>query len=344
MTTSSLVEDVGLLYVTYTQPGISRVRSGSGFRYIDPTGKAITSAEVLSRIQKLVIPPAWSEVWICPVANGHLQAVGRDARGRRQYLYHPLWRAGHDAAKFGELLNVARVLPALRRRVAQDLADHQLSRQKVLAIVVRLLETTLIRVGNEEYARENHSYGLTTFEDRHAIVDGAKIRFEFRGKSGKDHVVDVDDVRLARIVQQCQDLPGQRLFQYDDASGARHHIASEDVNAYLYVIGGHNFTAKDFRTWMATVSALEILRKAGPPTSPILAQRTVVNCMRTVAGLLGNTPAICRKSYVHPGVIQKYTSGELDELCRGHTGVVSLGLTAAEYVAVGFLQRLSERN
>jgi len=343
MTPSRLVEDVGLTYVTYTQPGISRVRSGLRFRYIAPTGKAITSKEVLSRIQTLAIPPAWSDVWICPVANGHLQAVGRDARGRRQYRYHPLWRTGHDAAKFGDLLNVARALPALRRRVVQDLADRQLTRQRVLATVVRLLETTLIRVGNEEYARENHSYGLTTFEDRHAIVDGAKIRFEFRGKSGKYHVVDVDDVRLARIVRQCQDLPGQRLFQYVDASGARHHIASEDVNAYLHEIGGRSFTAKDFRTWMATVAALEILRKAGPPGSQAVAVRTVADCMRSVSRLLGNTPAICRKSYVHPGVIEKYVVGELEDMCRAQSGVASLGLNSAERTAVAFLRNLGEK-
>jgi DNA topoisomerase-1 len=330
-----------LRYVSYTDPGISRVRRGTGFEYRDPSGLPIRSPDILLRIRKLAIPPAWSDVWICTAANGHLQAVGRDARGRRQYRYHPLWRAHRDAAKFSELLALARALPALRKRVREHLARPGLPREKILAAVVQLLERTLIRIGNAEYAHENNSFGLTTLEDSHAQVDGSAIRFEFRGKSGKLHVVDVSDVRLARIVQRCEDLPGQQLFQYVDPRGQRRDVGSDDVNTYLRAHAQRGLTAKDFRTWAATVSALTMLRKAGRPATRTQAWHTVASCVRTVAGALGNTPAICRKSYIHPGVIDSYTSGELEALCRGR--VVKLGLTADERVAVRFLENVAAR-
>lgn len=342
MALSVRVEDSGLRHVTYTQRGISRIRCGRGFRYVDPAGVPIRSAEILTRIQSLAIPPAWTDVWICVEANGHLQAVGRDARGRRQYRYHSLWREIRDTAKFGELLGVAQVLPALRLRVERDLALPQLPRQKVLAAVVWLLEMTLIRIGNEEYVRENQSFGLTTLLDLHSHVDGMRIRFEFRGKSGKYHVVDIQDPRVAEIVKQCQDLPGQELFQYVDLTGDRHDIASEDVNDYLQETGGPLFSAKDFRTWKATVYALDFLRNAGPPVSVAQAKETVARCMRAVAGLLGNTPAICRKSYVHPGVVQKYTARELAELNSDQAGGDDPRLSEAERVAVSFLRNLAQ--
>jgi DNA topoisomerase-1 len=331
-----------LTYVSQTQPGITRVRSRSGFRYLDPTGQPIRSDEVLARILALAIPPAWSDVWICALASGHLQAVGRDARGRRQYRYHPLWRSHREATKFGELLLIAQALPALRSRVQDDLARPALSREKVLAVVVRLLETTLIRIGNEDYARENDSFGLTTLEDSHAQVDGTQLRFEFRGKSGKHHVVGVHNPRLVRIVKQCQDIPGQELFQYLDEDGIHRHVESGDVNEYLHELGGQEFTAKDFRTWGATVLAIEVLRKAGSFRSPKVARRTVVMCLETVARRLGNTSAVCRKAYVHPGAIEAYLAGTLEGLCGRDTFKLSSKLrgclTAGEVATVVFLQ------
>lgn len=331
------VEESGLHYVTYSQPGISRIRSGTGFRYVDPEGHTIREPDVLARIQALAIPPAWTEVWICTLANGHLQAVGRDARGRRQYRYHPRWREVRDAAKFDELLNVARTLPVLRRRVEEDLLLPLLPREKVLAAVVWLLETTLIRVGNEEYARDNQSFGLTTLEDRHTLVEGLQVRFEFRGKSGKQHVVGIQDGRLAGIVKQCQDLPGQDLFQYVDLDGRRHDIASDHVNAYLHAIGGPALTAKAFRTWMGTVAAIVFLRREGAPRNVTEGTRVIVRGMQEISTLLRNTPAICRKSYVHPGVLQQYLTGELEEMCRTRTGEEPEGLRDDELATFAFL-------
>ena len=330
-----------LVYVTYTQPGISRVRTGQTFRYLDSDGSEIHSLEILSRIARLALPPAWTDVWICALHNGHLQAVGRDARGRRQYRYHPLFNAHHAAAKFDELLELARVLPALRRRVDQDLTLPGLPRAKVLATVIRLLELTLIRVGNEQYAHDNQSYGLTTFEDRHAVIDADQIRFTFRGKSGKDHVVDARDPLLAQIVKQCQDLPGRELFAYLDLSGHRRDIASEDVNAYLHTGGSPRFTAKDFRTWMATVLSIDILRNSPPPTSTAQAKQTIIRCLQTVARALGNTPAVCRKAYVHPAALEKYASGELPQLCTSQADSIPLGLSLPERATVAFLRNLS---
>jgi len=312
----TVAEEAGLRHVTYTQPGISRVRSGRGFRYVGPDGEPVRAVADLERIRALAIPPAWKDVWICSLANGHLQAVGRDDRGRRQYRYHARWRQVRDSSKFGQLQDFARALPTLRRRVGRDLLLPGLLRQKVLATVVWLLEETLIRVGNEEYALENHTYGLTTLRDRHVRVDGSHVRFEFKGKAGKHHAVEVDDPCLARIVRQCQEIPGQELFQYLEEDGTRRHVESGDVNEYLHEIGGREFSAKDFRTWGATVLAIEVLRKAESFRSTKVARRTVVMCLETVARRLGNTPAVCRKAYVHPGVIDAYLAGTLDELCR----------------------------
>lgn len=295
-----------LRYVNDNDPGIRRRRVGAGFQYIDPSGNVVRDRDTLARIRSLVIPPAWTDVWICTHPSGHIQATGRDDKGRKQYLYHARWREVRNAAKFAHMASFGAALPKIRRRVRRDLALPGVPRDKVLATIVRLLETTLIRVGNEEYARQNGSFGLTTLRNRHAEVHGAKIRFHFRAKSGKDREVDVTDPRLARLVKRCQDLPGQELFQYVDEAGELHPVTSSDVNDYLREITGENFTAKDFRTWSATLFAAEALAAEEAAASAAAAQRTVARVIRAVAAQLGNTATICRKSYVHPGVIEDY--------------------------------------
>ena len=300
-----------LRYVSDLEPGIRRVRAGKSFRYIGPNGKTIHDAETLRRIRALVLPPAWRDVWICTRADGHLQATGRDARGRKQYRYHPRWRAVRDETKYDRVIAFGQALPALRARVEADLARPGLPREKVLATVVRLLEVTLIRVGNEEYARSNHSYGLTTLRDRHADFDGAAVRFHFRGKSGVRHSVTVNDRRLARIVRRCQEVPGQELFQYIDDAGAHHTVDSADVNDYLRAVTGQPFTAKDFRTWAGTVLAARALQAFASFDSKAQAKRNLVEAITQVAKRLGNTRTVCRKCYVHPAVIDAYLDGSL---------------------------------
>jgi DNA topoisomerase-1 len=303
-------EAAALCYTSDATPGIQRLRSGRGFRYRAPDGSAVRDRATLRRIRALTIPPAWTEVWISPNPEGHLQAVGRDARGRKQYRYHARWRAKRDATKYARLALFAERLPLIRRRVSADLARPGLAREKVLATVVRLLETSLIRVGNAEYAAANGSYGLTTLRSRHVTVEGATLRFEFRGKGGKRRVVDVTDRRLARIVRQCQELPGHELFQYTDDGGQRHTIGSSDVNRYLRRIAGEDFTAKDFRTWAGTVLTARSLRDERFD-SLSAAKRKVATAIEAVASRLGNTAAICRKCYVHPAVIDAYIDGTL---------------------------------
>jgi DNA topoisomerase I len=302
----------GLRYVSDRAPGITRRRQGNGFAYRLPDGAPLRDRAERRRIEKLAIPPAWTDVWICPDANGHLQATGRDARGRKQYRYHPDWRGVRDETKFGRLIAFGEALPALRRRVEEDLGRPGLPREKVLAAVVRLLETTLLRVGNEEYARANNSFGLTTLRDRHAAVEGSTVRFAFRGKSGKEVEVDIQDRRLARVVKRCRELPGQELFQYLDDEGARQAVGSGDVNAYLREVTGEEFSAKDFRTWGGTVLALGALSAlAANGTGAGEASRNVVQAVKEVAEQLGNRPAICRKYYIHPGVLDAYVEGVL---------------------------------
>ncbi len=303
----------GLRYVTDDEPGLRRRKRGKGFTYLDPQGRTVKDARQLERIRKLAIPPAWTDVWICARPNGHLQATGRDARGRKQYRYHADWRQVRDETKFGRLAAFGEALPKIRERTERDLSLQGLPREKVLAAVVRLLETTLIRIGNKEYARQNNSFGLTTLRDQHVDVSGATLRFEFRGKSGKEHSVEVQDRRLARIVKQCRDLPGQRLFQYLDDEGVRQSVSSEDVNAYLRETAGEEFTAKDFRTWGGTVLALSALLEADPGETEKEAGKAVVEAVKRVAGELGNRPAICRKYYVHPVVIEAFLQGSLAE-------------------------------
>jgi DNA topoisomerase-1 len=279
--------------------------------YLDPEGHTIRDREVLGRIKSLAIPPAWRNVWICPIAHGHVQATGIDAKGRKQYRYHPRWREVRDETKYDRMLVFGRVLPKIRRRVERDLARPGLPREKILAAIVRLLETTLIRVGNEEYARQNDSFGLTTMRDRHVDVSGDTLKFEFRGKSGIAHAIDLTDRRLARIVKRSQDLPGYELFQYIDERGARRSIDASDVNAYLQEIAGEEFTAKDFRTWAGTVLAARALQEFQAFDSQAQAKRNVVQAIESVAKRLGNTKAVCRKCYIHPAVINLYMDGSL---------------------------------
>ena len=326
-----------LRYVSDVRPGIVRVRHGRSFRYIGADGDHVDDLPTLRRIRSLAIPPAWTDVWICPVAHGHIQAVGRDARGRKQYRYHARWRVVRDEAKFDRVIQFGRALPAIRERVEKDLDRAGLPREKVLASVVRLLETTLIRVGNAEYARDNGSYGLTTLRTRHVTVEGARLRFEFRGKGGKRHTVDVSDRRLARVVRRCQDLPGHELFQYLDEEGQRQAIDSADVNAYLREIAGEEFTAKDFRTWGGTVLAALALAE---PSDEGDTRRRLTAAIAEVAARLGNTPAICRKCYIHPDVVAAHGD---DSLAAAMGGRPSGGLSAEEAAVLRLLERRAGR-
>ena len=363
MTTASILEETGLTvavfvdplesakaaglrYVTDDEPGLRRRKRGTGFTYVDPQGRTVKDKATLERIRKLAIPPAWTDVWICPRANGHLQATGRDARGRKQYRYHADWREVRDETKFGRMIAFGEALPKIRERIDQDLSQRGLGREKVLATVVKLLETTLIRVGNKEYAKQNNSFGLTTLRDQHVDVDGSTLRFEFRGKSGKEHSVEIHDRRLARIVKQCRDVPGQKLFQYLDADGQRQSVGSEDVNAYLRETTGEEFSAKDFRTWGGTVLALSALLEIGAACAgdERAANRAVVEAIKHVAGQLGNRPAICRKYYVHPVVIESFLGGKLVEaleetVADAPAGDETTGLRQLEAQLLGLLKR-----
>lgn len=301
----------GLRYVQDDTPGIRREGRGPRVRYVDPQGQRVRSVAELARIRALAIPPAWTAVWICPRADGHLQATGRDARGRKQYRYHARWREVRDETKYDRMLAFGRALPGLRRRVDEALALPGLPREKVLATIVRLLELTLIRVGNEEYARDNDSFGLTTLRNRHARVAGDRVHFGFRGKSGVRHAIDVRDKRLARVVKRCRELPGYELFSYLDDEGVARSVDSADVNEWLREVAGEGFTAKDFRTWAGTVLAAGALCAAGGFASEAEARRNVLDAVGAVAAKLGNTRAVCRKCYVHPGVIEGYLDGTL---------------------------------
>ncbi len=339
-------EEAGLRYVTGNGPCIRRVRRGASFRYIGVNGQPLRDTKHLDRIRSLVIPPAWKDVWICPSANGHLQAVGRDARGRKQYRYHARYRAHRDQAKFSRMIAFGAELALMRSRIERALRKHGLPRDKVLAAVVKLLETTYIRVGNEEYARDNESFGLTTMKNRHVRVKGAQVQFRFRGKSGQDHLVAFADRRLAGIVKQCRDLPGHELFQYVDTDGATHHIDSGDVNDYLKQLTGHDFTAKDFRTWAGTLLAAHELDAAGPAASDTAAKRAVAGAVKTVARQLGNRPATCRKYYVHPAVLDAYADGSLFEVMaegrKQHAAYEGKGLRPEEYSVMVIIAKRQE--
>ena len=333
----------GLRYVNDRRaPGIRRLGRARA-RYVDPHGRTVTSRQVLDRIKALAVPPAWTSVWICPDPLGHLQATGRDAKGRKQYRYHARWREVRDEVKYGRLLEFAAALPALRDRVAADLRRNGLPREKVLATVVALLEKTLIRVGNEEYARANRSYGLTTMRDTHATVRGGGIRFEFKGKSGIAHSVGVENARLARIVKACRDLPGYELFQYVDEHGHRCAVGSADVNDYVRGVCGEAFTAKDFRTWAGTVLVARALAHAEPAATAAAGKRAIVRAIETAAQRLGNTVAVCRKSYVHPAIVEGFLEGDVivparRSASRGHR------LTGDEAAVARLIERRTRAN
>jgi DNA topoisomerase-1 len=313
---------VGLRYMLDDRPGIRRQRCGKGFTYFDAKGDRIRDPKEIDRIKSLAIPPAYNDVWICPLHNGHLQATGRDAKGRKQYRYHPLWRSVRDQTKFARMLMFSQALPTLRQRIAHDLALPGLPKEKVLAAVIRLMELTRIRVGNEEYARTNRSYGITTLKDKHVDVSGYKIRFHFRGKSGINHDIKLTNRRLANVVKRCQELPGQDLFQYIDEQGEYHTLGSADVNDYLKEITGQDFTAKDFRTWAGTVLAALSLVEIGSFTSKTDAKKHITQAVKSVAAQLGNRPATCRKYYIHPAIIEAYLDESLHPTMANHAEAV----------------------
>jgi DNA topoisomerase-1 len=339
--------DAGLVYVSDESPGYTRRKAGKSFEYIDARGRRVRSGPALARIRALAIPPAYREVWICADPRGHIQAVGRDDRGRKQYRYHEKWRAVRDEDKYGRMLDFARALPKLRRRVNRDLRRHGLPREKVLAAVVRFMESTLIRVGNDEYAKNNRSFGLTTLRDRHATISKHKVKLEFRGKSGVEHEFEVQDPRLAEIARRCQDLPGQELFQYLDEQGQVRDVGSADVNEYLREVTGRDFTAKDFRTWAGTVlaaTALAELHQAGAHRGM---KKNILRAVEQVAEKLGNTRAVCRKCYIHPAIIESYEQGGLIEALAKRQSKGSDtrgGLCGAEAAVLALLkQRLGRR-
>jgi DNA topoisomerase-1 len=329
-----------LRYVTDAQPGVKRVGPARGFRYINSRGKRVADAATLARIKALAIPPAWTHVWICANPLGHIQATGRDARGRKQYRYHAKWRKTRDQTKYELLPAFGAALPRIRARVKKDIAAAGLPREKILAIIVRLLETTHIRVGNEEYARDNKSYGLTTLRTNHVEVRGPKIHFHFRGKSGQSHVVDLSDPRVARIVKRCRELPGHELFQYVDDAGKPQPIDSSDVNEYLRGISNVEFTAKEFRTWAGTLLAARGLTALDIPKSAAKAHAAVVEMVKGVADELGNTPAVCRKCYIHPAVLTAYVDqAGLDRWAKARAAAkAKRGLGAEESALLGFLK------
>ena len=332
-----------LVWVSDETPGIRRIRAGRGFRYVDSKGHPVEDEATLARIHHLAIPPAWNDVWICALPEGHLQATGRDARGRKQYRYHSDWLVMREAAKFDRLLAFARILPRLRETIQEDLRPQGLSRRKVVASVVRLLERTLVRVGNEEYARANRSFGLTTLRHRHAAVDGSEVRFFFTGKGGQEVEAGVRDRRLATIVRRCDELAGQHLFQYVDEHGERQKIDSADVNAYIRDATGGEFTAKDFRTWAATVIVAESLSGVPEPDSVRERRRKENAAIDRAARRLGNTRAVCRRSYVHPGILDLYAEGSLPkvplEAGDHHPADVEEGLSLAERAVMRALRK-----
>jgi DNA topoisomerase-1 len=309
-------KSAGLRYVTDGKRGITRERDGEHFRYLDSHGDVVTDEATLARIKSLVIPPAWTDVWICPQANGHLQATGRDAKQRKQYRYHPRWRSVRDEVKFERMLKFGQALPQIRRTVDAALSLPGLPREKVLATIVHLLEVTMMRIGNEEYARTNKSFGLTTLRSRHVKVAGKEVEFRFRGKSGVFHTIKLEDRRLARIIARTRELPGQDLFQYIDDDGHQHTVGSADVNDYLRAITGEDYTAKDFRTWSGTVLAALALQEFEKFDSEAQAKKNIVRAIESVAEKLGNTPTICRKCYIHPAVIDSYLDGTILEALR----------------------------
>ena len=334
---SASAKAAGLRYVTGDEPGIARRRRGKSFEYFRADGKPVRDKATVQRIQALVIPPAWENVWICPYANGHIQAVGRDARGRKQYRYHARYREARDATKFDRMLAFGAVLPRIRRQVRRDFLLPGLPQQKVIAAVVRLLDETCIRIGNEEYAKTNNSFGLTTLRDRHADIRGGRIRLHFRGKSSQEHDITLEDRRLAAIVRKCQDLPGQELFQFRLETGKHAKVDSADVNAYLRDIAEEDFTAKDFRTWHGTGHMALQLAALGPAETETETKRNIVQAVRETAKLLGNRPAACRKYYIHPAVLESYTEQTIFSVVpktHVHHAARGIGLNTVEKAVI----------
>ena len=343
-----VAEEAGLRYVSDESPGYTRKARGDDFEYFDTDGKRIRDETRLLRIKRLAIPPAYRNVWICPSPNGHIQATARDARGRKQYRYHERWREVRDENKYERMAVFGNALPKIRRRVNRDLKRRGLPREKVLATVVQLLERTFIRIGNEEYAKENKSFGLTTMRNHHVGVTATKLKFSFRGKSGRKHEVDVTDRRLAKIIRQLQDLPGQEIFQYLDEEGEKRKVTSEDVNDYLREITGEEFTAKDFRTWAGTVLAAMALNAQDAFENKSQAKKNIKDAISAVAKILGNTPAVCRKCYVHPAVLESYLDGAMIDGLKEKTAETlerKLGdLRSEEAAVLSFLQaRLAKK-
>ena len=329
----------GLRYVSDDGPAIRRRRAGRGFVYLDARGRRVANPDTLDRIRSLVIPPAWTDVWICAAADGHIQATGRDAKGRKQYKYHAEYREAREQTKYEHLLEFAAALPMIRAKVAEHMSLRGLPREKVLATIVRLLETTLIRVGNDEYARTNQSYGLTTLRSDHVAVEGAEVRFHFTGKSGKQWSLATRDRRVARIIRACQELPGQELLHYFDEGKTLRAVSSGDVNAYLREIAGGDVTAKDFRTWAGTMLMARFLSSAPPFTSPTQARRLMSAAVKQVAAALGNTAAVCRKSYIHPAIAEAYLGGAFAPIAAPESGATELaGLTAEETAVLALLK------
>jgi DNA topoisomerase-1 len=326
----------GLVYVTDERPGLTREPGEDGFRYRDARSRLVRDRATLERVRRLAIPPAWTDVWICPLANGHLQATGRDARGRKQYRYHPQFREERESGKYGRMVEFAHTLPRLRAQLAEHLALRGLPREKVLAAVVELLQSTLIRIGNDDYARSNGSFGLTTLRNRHVQVEGWQLRFRFQGKSGKTWQLKLQDRRIAKIVRACQELPGQELFQYLDEAGTVRRITSSDVNDYLRQLAGSDVTAKDFRTWAGTVMAALALQHLGPAESATDRKRKLRDAIAAVALRLGNTPTICRKCYVHPEVLAAYEEDalalDLDAAAAGEAGLMPPEAAVLEFL------------
>jgi DNA topoisomerase-1 len=335
----------GLRYTTDAIPGIRRVKRRGGFSFIDADGKTITDKGEIARIKSLAVPPAYTDVWICPLANGHLQATGRDARGRKQYRYHKRWRAVRDENKFDRMIEFAKALPNIREALARDIALSGMPREKVLATIVSLMASTAIRIGNEEYARVNDSYGLTTLREEHVDVKGAMVRFHFRGKSGKEQQIEIRDKRIARIIKRSQDLPGQQLFEYLDDDGTQHPVRSEDVNEYLKAIGDGEFTAKDFRTWEATMMcAIELAALTAEEQTQAERKKFVTEVITKVAAHLGNTPAVCKKSYVYPGVVDELVNnGALKLIEKAVAKASPHALDRHERAVVALIERIVSR-
>jgi DNA topoisomerase-1 len=344
-----VAEEAGLRYVSDDQPGYTRKRKGDGFEYFDTDGKRIRDETRLLRMRRLAIPPAYTDVWICPTPNGHIQATGRDARGRKQYRYHERWREARDENKYDRMVVFGKALPKIRRRVNKDLAQRGLPRSKVLATVVQLLERSFIRIGNDEYAKQNESFGLTTMRNHHVDVKGETLRFRFKGKSGVSHEVDISDRRLAKIIRQLQDLPGQEIFQYVNGDGKVRDVTSQDVNDYLREITGEEFTAKDFRTWAGTVLAAMALNAQEKFENKTQAKKNVKDAISAVSKILGNTPTVCRKCYVHPDVLETYLDGDIIEGLKQKTEETLAkklrNMRAEEAAVMSFLQaRLKKKN